>query len=92
MRIVEGRVRVAASDVANFLACQHLTRLDLLAARGELKPPKEFDVGFLDLVAFARGKTWVGELKQALREGNERAEAIAAATLDEVRAAMGMRY
>jgi hypothetical protein len=33
MKIVQGRVRVAASDVANFLACQELTQLDLRAAR-----------------------------------------------------------
>ena len=34
----------------------------------------------------------LGYVRQVLREGNERAEAIAAATLDEVRAAMRMRY
>jgi len=34
----------------------------------------------------------LGYVRQVLREGNERADAIAAATLDEVRAAMGMRY
>ncbi len=33
-----------------------------------------------------------GHLLQVLREGNERANAIADATLDEVRTAMGMRY
>ena len=37
--------------MANFLACQHLTRLDLLKARGVLDPPYAFDVGFQDLVA-----------------------------------------
>ncbi len=50
MKIIEGRVRLAASDVANFLACQRLTQLDLLRARGELRPPREFDIGFQDLV------------------------------------------
>ncbi len=50
MRIVEGRLRVAASDVANFLACQQLTRLDLRTARGELRPPHPADLGFEDLV------------------------------------------
>src|ERR1700722_1011516 len=50
MRIVEGRVRVAASDVANFLACQELTQLDLRAARGVLRPPHPQDLGFEDLV------------------------------------------
>jgi tryptophanyl-tRNA synthetase len=34
----------------------------------------------------------LGYVRQLLRDGNERAEAIAAATLDEVRAVMGMRY
>lgn len=46
-----GRLRLAASDVANVLACGHLTRLDMLAARGQLRPPYEYDVGFQDLVA-----------------------------------------
>ena len=34
----------------------------------------------------------LGYVRQVLRDGNERAAAIAAATLDEVRAAMGTRY
>ena len=34
MKITEERVRVAASDVANFLARRRLTQLDLLRARG----------------------------------------------------------
>src|SRR6266700_3622872 len=50
MKITEGRVRVSASDVANFLACRRLTQLDLARARGELRPPREFDIGFQDLV------------------------------------------
>src|SRR5580693_293628 len=50
MRIIEGRVRVAASDVANFLACQELTQLDLRAARGTLRPPHPVDLGFEELV------------------------------------------
>ena len=33
-----------------------------------------------------------GYVRQVLHAGNERASAIAAATLDEVRTAMGMRY
>src|SRR5271168_757369 len=50
MKIVEGRVRVAASDVANFLACQELTQLDLRAARRTLRPPHPRDLGLEDLV------------------------------------------
>jgi predicted RecB family nuclease len=50
VKIIGGRLRLAASDVANFLACQHLTRLDLRRARGELHPPVPFDLGFQVLV------------------------------------------
>jgi tryptophanyl-tRNA synthetase len=34
----------------------------------------------------------LGYVRQVLPDGSERAEAVAAATLDEVWAAMGMRY
>jgi predicted RecB family nuclease len=50
VKISDGRLRLAASDVANFLACRHLTRLDLERAQGTRRPPREFDVGFQDLV------------------------------------------
>jgi len=50
MKITEDGLRVAASDVASFLACQLLTQLDLRAARKELRPAREFDIGFQDLV------------------------------------------
>jgi len=50
VKITDGAVRCSASDVANFLACRHLTRLDLLHARGELNPPYVKDIGFEKLV------------------------------------------
>ena len=50
MKVIEGTLRVAASDVANFLACQELTQLDLRRARGTLRPPHPRDLGFEDLV------------------------------------------
>jgi uncharacterized protein len=51
MRRETGRLRLSASDVANYLACRHLTHLDLLRARGLLEVPQAFDIGFQDLVA-----------------------------------------
>ena len=73
MKIIDDRIRLSASDVANFLACQHLTRLDLLRARGELDPPHAFDVGFQDLVA--RGevheKTVLGQFRAEGRQITE---------------------
>src|ERR1700742_1216942 len=50
VKIVGEQLRLSASDVANFVACQHLIRLDLLHARGELRRVQEFDLGFEDLV------------------------------------------
>ena len=55
MKFAGDRLRLSASDVANFVACQHMTRLDLLQARGALRRVREFDVGFEDLVK--RGET-----------------------------------
>ncbi|MCA1836397.1 MAG: hypothetical protein LC721_08755 [Actinobacteria bacterium] len=50
MRVVDQIIWLSASDSADFLACRHLTRLDLLRASDPLKPPKPFDFGFEDLV------------------------------------------
>jgi predicted RecB family nuclease len=50
MRLVEGQLRLAASDLSNFLACRRLTSLDDLRAHGHLRPDKAFDLGFEMLV------------------------------------------
>jgi len=68
MKIIAGRVRVAASDVANFLDCRRLTQLDLLRAQRELEPPRRYDIGFEDLVR--RGE--VHELPPAQEPANVR--------------------
>jgi uncharacterized protein len=65
VRIIDERVRLAASDVANFLACRHLTRLDLLRARGVIEPPHQYDAGFEDLVK--RGWTHEQEVLDGFR-------------------------
>jgi len=44
MKIIEGRGRLSASDVANFLACRRLMQLDPLLARKELEPPGIVDI------------------------------------------------
>jgi predicted RecB family nuclease len=66
MRIIEGQVRLSASDVANFLACRHLTRLDLLRSRGIVHPPYFSDAGFDDLVE--RGKVHEKNILQGFRD------------------------
>src|ERR1700722_8365583 len=50
MRLIDGQLRVSASDLSNFLACRHLTRLDTLLAKDLLQPVKAYDVGFQELV------------------------------------------
>ena len=45
MKFAEDRLRLSASDVANFVACQHMTRLDLLEARGRLHRPRSSTSG-----------------------------------------------
>lgn len=67
MRIVAGRARLSASDLANHLGCRYLTALDLAAAEGRIPLPAwrdpalavlqarglEFEQGFLDHLAAA---------------------------------------
>jgi uncharacterized protein len=45
MKIVDGNLRIAASDVANFTSCRHLTRLDLAAAHQLVSAPFFDDLG-----------------------------------------------
>jgi uncharacterized protein len=39
MKVLNGQLRLAATDVGNHLACRHLTQLDLAVARGERTAP-----------------------------------------------------
>ncbi len=66
MRVIDGQVRLAASDAASFPACRHLTRLDLLRARGIIEPPHPHDAGFDDLVK--RGEAHEKEVLQGFRD------------------------
>ncbi len=45
MRLFDGHLRIAASDLANFLACRHLTRLDLAMVHGLVQPSTLHDLG-----------------------------------------------
>ena len=96
MKITEGRVRLAASDVANFLACRRLTQLDLARARGELRPPREFDIGFRDLVR--RGEVHERAVLERFRADGldvadvSGAEDAAGATAEAIRGGAGVVY
>ena len=45
MRVVGSDLVVSATDVSGFLACRHLTTLELARARGGPAPPKYPDPG-----------------------------------------------
>lgn len=45
MRLLEDQLRYSATDLANFLACRHLTRLDLASSHGLVQPPFFQDLG-----------------------------------------------
>jgi predicted RecB family nuclease len=96
MKIIEGRVRVAASDVANFLACQQMTQLDLQRAQGTLRPPHARDLGFEDLVR--RGEEHERAVLERFRaDGYEVADltgaaGAAGATADAIRGGAGVIY
>jgi uncharacterized protein len=40
VKLLDGILRLSASDLANHLACRHLTALDRAGAEGRLKPPQ----------------------------------------------------
>jgi len=43
MQYLDGRLIVSPTDLTGFLECEHLTQLELAAARGELERPKRED-------------------------------------------------
>src|SRR6266851_7990992 len=43
MQYLDGRLIVSPTDLTGFLECEHLTQLELSAARGELKRPERED-------------------------------------------------
>jgi predicted RecB family nuclease len=98
LKLADGRLRLSASDVANFLACQHVTRLDLLQARGELDPPEEFDVG-LQVLAERGEAHEESVLRRFLADGHHVIEICAgpdgeaaAATLEAIRGGAEIVY
>jgi len=65
MRYSGAGLRVSATDLSNFVSCRYLTNLDLLHAKGLLKPPRMVDIGFEDIVA--RGERHERKVLEALR-------------------------
>ena len=100
MKITDGRVRFSASDLSNFLACRHVTRLDTRAANGRLKPAREYDAGFDELIergekherkVLARFRTDGREVLEIPKVFGQEAEG-AQATRDAIRRGVAVIY
>src|SRR5450432_3731438 len=100
MKITDGRVRFSASDLSNFLACRHVTRLDTRAASGRLKPSRLYDAGFDKLIergerheqnVLARFRAEGHEVVEIPKMFGEEAEA-AQATKDAIRHGVAVIY
>ena len=69
MHLSSSRLTLAATDLGRFLACRHLTALDIEVAFGRRERPKKYPDPFLDLLiarGFAHEK---GFLKKVEAEG-----------------------
>ncbi|MGH9166123.1 MAG: TM0106 family RecB-like putative nuclease, partial [Acidimicrobiales bacterium] len=104
MHLLEGRPVLSASDLVGFLACEHLTQLELAALRGEVVRPIRDDPE-LDVLArrgeeherrhlaeLAAAGAWVVECDAP--GGNDRAALVAAegATLQAMRSGAAVIY
>jgi uncharacterized protein len=41
MQLIDGEIVISATDINNYLACNHLTTLNLSVMRGELERPSD---------------------------------------------------
>jgi predicted RecB family nuclease len=66
MHLSSSRLTLAATDLGRFLACRHLTGLDVEVAFGKRKKPPKYDDPFLDLLiarGFAHEKEFLEKVK-----------------------------
>src|SRR5262245_37094340 len=100
MKLLKGHLRYSATDLASFLACRHLTRLDLAAEHGLVEKPRKQDLGTEALVS--RGEQHedrvLAELRaqgrkiEDLSEAPEGFEARSRATEDSLRGGADVVY
>ena len=74
MRLVDGRIRLSASEYSNLLSCRHLTRLEIAAAHGLIGEPYIKDLGFEALVK--RGEEHEKQVLEQFRDGGWAVEEI----------------
>jgi predicted RecB family nuclease len=95
MQLIDGRIRLSPTDLANYAACRHLTALDLKAARGEITP----EDGFSHVTAALRKRgeaheaAYIGHLKsQGLTITDLRGQGLdnPTATLNAMKAGVGV--
>ena len=85
----------APTDLSNFLGCQHLSALDLRAARGELKRPVRYDEVLDDLRERGRAheQAYLAHLRaQGLRVAGDAEGSTSEATLAAMRSGVDVIY
>ncbi|HEX9505653.1 MAG TPA: hypothetical protein VGA62_06560, partial [Acidimicrobiia bacterium] len=70
MQVLEGAVVLSASDLTGFAACEHLTQLELMAARGECERPQREDP-MLDVLTRRGGEHETKHVERLLADGKE---------------------
>lgn len=80
MRMIDQQLRYSATDLANFLACRHLTRLDLAAAGGLVAKPYTKDLGAEALIR--RGEQHEARVLAELQAQGWRVEDLSGAGTD----------
>ena len=91
MKLVNGTLRLAATDLANHLACGHLTGLDRGAADGRWDPPDWFrpEAAVLQERGLAHERAYLAHLERQGRHITHLAEAAdGTSVLDQTLAAM----
>jgi hypothetical protein len=70
LQLLDDAVVISATDVNNYLACEHLTTLDLKVLHGELERPTERP-GQAELLAKLGDAHEQNHLRQLLAEGQQ---------------------
>jgi uncharacterized protein len=73
MQLLDGQLILSPSDLTGFLACEHLTQLELKAARGEITRPDRDDAE-LDVLTSRGEQHELGHLQKLRAGGREVAE------------------
>src|SRR4029453_6950356 len=71
MRLRDGQILLSPSDLANYLACRHLTALDAAVQRGEMAAPPPYPNAMADIIKRKGDEHEAAFLASLRAEGHE---------------------